>query len=107
MPIYLPWFFWFTLPCAGYSVKLKKIYPSRGARAQVCDCKCDRLSVRLPLEVLKYLIFLFLHSGVEAKRGYKFRHSMPLEFGEKFGAECLNTKLSVPVLLHAAAAALS
>ena len=41
---------------------------SRGAWAQVCDCKLDRLWVRSLLEKIKYIIFLFLFSGVEAKR---------------------------------------
>ena len=43
-----------------------------------CDCKIDWLWVRSPLGEMKYLftfIFLFLYSGVEAKRGVEFRHS--------------------------------
>ena len=35
--------------------------------------KCDWLWVRSPPEEMKYL-FSFLRSGVEAKRGVKFRH---------------------------------
>ena len=41
----------------------------RGTGAQVCDCKCDWLWLRIPLEGLKYLfkcIFSFLRSCVEA-----------------------------------------
>ena len=37
------------------------------------DYKHDRLWVRLPLEIMKYL--LFIRSGVEAKRGVKSHHS--------------------------------
>ena len=41
-----------------------------------CDCKTDCLWVRSSLEEMKYLlIFPFLRSGVEAKRGVEFRHS--------------------------------
>ena len=47
---------------------LNKPEASCGAGAQGCDCKRDRLWVEFPLEEIKYLIFLFLRSGVEAKR---------------------------------------
>ena len=50
----------------------------RGARAQVCDCKRG-LWIRPLLEKIKYLfkfIFSFPGSGVETKRGVKFRHSI-------------------------------
>ena len=39
---------------------------SRGAKAQRYDCKRDRLWVRFPLGVMKYLIFLFDRSDKEA-----------------------------------------
>ena len=38
----------------------------------------DWLWIRSPLQEMKYLfkcIFLFHHSGIEAKRGVEFRHS--------------------------------
>ena len=40
---------------------------------KACDCKCDRLRVRFPLEEMKYLIFLFLRSSAAVKRGVRFR----------------------------------
>ena len=51
---------------------------------------------------MKYLIFSFLPSGAEAKRGVVFRHStvMPPEFGEKWRAEYLNIRLPLSTLLH-------
>ena len=50
----------------------------------------DKLWVRFPFEEVKYLIFSFLCSGVEVKRSEEFHHSMPPEFGRKWGTECLN-----------------
>ena len=44
-----------------------------------CDCTTDWLWVQSPLEKMKYLfkfIFPFLRSGVKAKRGVEFRHSI-------------------------------
>ena len=41
----------------------------RGAGTRVCDSKLNRLWVRLPLEEMKELIFLFPPSGNESKRG--------------------------------------
>ena len=40
--------------------------------------------------------------GIEAKRGVEFRHpnAMPLEFGDKWVTECLNTSFPVPTLLN-------
>ena len=43
------------------------------AWAQTRDCKRDRLWVRF--KAMKYLIFSFLRSGVEAKRVIEFRQS--------------------------------
>ena len=43
--------------------------------ARVCDCKRDRSWVRFPLKKMKYLIFSFLHSVVEAMRGVECRPS--------------------------------
>ena len=58
---------------------------SRGTGEQACNCKCDRLWVRFSTDEIKYLIFLFLRSGVEAKHGVEFRHSVSqyllIEFG--------------------------
>ena len=48
---------------------------SRGAEPQ-CDCKRDKLWVRLPLEEIKYLIFLFLRFG--SGRGKERRWVPPL-----------------------------
>ena len=45
-------------------------------------------------------IFIFLRSGIEGKRGVEFRHSMPPEFGGKWGTECLNTRFPLPTLLQ-------
>ena len=62
-------------------------------------CEIDWLWVRCPLEEKKYLFtfkFSFLRSGVEAKRGVKFRHSPSSELdgsGERsvltLGSLCL------------------
>ena len=51
------------------------IEASRGTRGQACDCKRDRLWIRFPLEEIKYLMFSFHCSGVEAKCDVDFRHS--------------------------------
>ena len=56
----------------------QSIEVSRGAGEQVCDCICDWLWIRSPVDKMKYLLkftFVLLHSGVEAKRGVEFRHS--------------------------------
>ena len=44
--------------------------------AQACDRKRDRLCVPFPLAEMKHLIFSIHRSGVEAKRGVEFRHSI-------------------------------
>ena len=52
------------------------IEASRGGGAQgEWDFKRDRFWVRFPLEEMKYFIFSFLYSGVEAKAGVEFCHS--------------------------------
>ena len=51
---------------------------SRGAAAQVRDCKFNWLWVRSRLEEIKYFFkwrFSFLRPGVEAKRCVEFCHS--------------------------------
>ena len=53
------------------------IEASRGAGAQVRDCKRHWLWVRFPIDEEKYLfkfIFSFLCPGNDAKRGIEFRH---------------------------------
>ena len=45
---------------------------SRGAVAQVCDSKRDRLWIRFPLNISN---ISFLRSGVEVKEGSEFWHS--------------------------------
>ena len=45
----------------------------RGAEA-LYDCKRNGLWVRFPLEEIIYLIFSFLRSGNEAKRGVNVRY---------------------------------
>ena len=53
---------------------------------------------------MKYLlkfVFPLLRSGVEARRGVKFCHSMLSEFGKKWGTECLDTRFPLPTLLCA------
>ena len=67
--------------------------------------------VRSPLKEVKYLhkiIFPFLRSGVEAKRGLAWlgvasatQHEMPPVFGRKWETECLNTRFHLPTLLYA------
>ena len=42
---------------------LNKIETGCVAEAKACDCQHDRLSVRFPLEEIKYLIFSFPRSG--------------------------------------------
>ena len=42
--------------------------------AHACDCKSVRLWVRLSFGEMKYLIFVCLRSGIEAKGGVEFRH---------------------------------
>ena len=60
---------------------------SRGAEAQACDRKRDMLWLRLSLEEIKYLIFLFSRSGVVVKLGVEFRHSTRNAFIiRKFGS---------------------
>ena len=59
-----------------------------------------RLWVRFPLEEIKYLftfIFPFLRSGVVAKSGVEFHHSVRV----KWETECLTTKFPLPTLLCA------
>ena len=52
--------------------------------------------------LIKYLIFSFLRSGVEAKRGVELCHLTrnASKFGGKWGVECLDTKLPLSTLLH-------
>ena len=47
----------------------------RGAETQAYDCEYDKLWIRFPLEEMKYLLFSFIGSSVEAHNGIKFRHS--------------------------------
>ena len=56
-------------------IRESQIEDSNGTGAQACDCKCYRLWVRFSVEEMNYLIFLFLRSGIEAKRGGVFRRS--------------------------------
>ena len=43
-----------------------------------------------------------MRSDVEVKRGVEFiQHVMPPENGGKWTAECCNTRLTLPTLLHA------
>ena len=71
-----------------------KIGASRGAEAQACDCKRDTLWLRLPLEEIKYLIFLFPRSGVQVKRGVEFRHSIrSAPIIREFGSRLYYTRL--------------
>ena len=48
---------------------------SCGAKTQACDCKRDSLWVPILLAEMKYFIFSFIRSGVQAKGGVEFRHS--------------------------------
>ena len=52
---------------------------------------------------MKYLIYSFLRSGVEAKRGVDIRHSTcnVSRIQRKVEDEYFNTKLPLPILLHA------
>ena len=67
-----------------------------------CTCKDGWLWVRSPLEAIIYLlklIFLFLRSGVEVKRGFEFHHSTrnASTFRRKVG----NIRFPLPTLLCA------
>ena len=55
---------------------------SRGA-VQSCDRKRDRLWVRFPPEEIKYLIFSFLCSDVEAKRGVEIKNGYSVKIKKK------------------------
>ena len=81
-------------------------------RGTQCDCKCDWLWVRSPLEEMEYLfefIYLFLRFivGVEgvsrqwAALSSAAQHTMSLEFVRKWGTKCLNTLFPLPILLCA------
>ena len=54
-------------------------------------CKRDELWILFSLEEMKYLIFSFLRSRVEASRGVKFRFSSHNEsrISEKLGTDLL------------------
>ena len=69
-------------------VQVQKIELWRSGKK--CDSKCDRFWVRYLLEEMKYLIFSFLRSSVEAKRGSSFtgRHVMSPKFGAEWGTKC-------------------
>ena len=41
--------------CSVFTIYLNEA--RRGARAQECDCKRDRLRVRYPFEAMKYVMF--------------------------------------------------
>ena len=74
-------------------------------RGTKCDCEIDWLWVRFPLEEMKYLciIFSFLRSAVEAKRGVEFRYSTRVASWIllKKGELCLNTRSPLPIMLCA------
>ena len=68
------------------------------------DYEIDWLWVRYPPEEMKYLftfLFSFLRSGVKAKRGVEFRHSIrnASKIPRKVGTEWRNTKFPLPTLL--------
>ena len=74
------WIFFFNIFIFKMSTKYIKgsqamtnYKASHGAGAQACDCEHE-LRVRFLLEEIIFLIFSFLGSGVEAKRGVNFRH---------------------------------
>ena len=103
-----------TLLCAGYSVKLiickinyllllSTVLLQSWRSGTRCDCKTDWLWVRSPLEEMKYLlklIFPFIRSSVEVKRGVEFCHSTRNASIIR-GTECLNTRFPLPTLLCA------
>ena len=47
-------------------IRKKGTEASRGTKAQTCGCKCDRLWLRFPLEEIKYFVFSFRHSAINA-----------------------------------------
>ena len=49
---------------------------------------------------MKYLIFPFTYSGVEAM-SYATHHVMPTPFGGKWGTDCFNTRFPLLTLLCA------
>ena len=90
-------------------IMCKKI-PRKWRSGTKCDCKTDWLWVRSPLKKMKYLlkfIFLFLCSGVEAKRGVEFCHStrnasrIRQKVEWRGDTECLNTRFPLPTVLCA------
>ena len=76
------------------------------ARKNKCDCKTDWLWVWSPLVEMKYflkLIFPFLCSGVEAKRGVEFSHLTrnASRIRQKARSGVSYTKFPLPTLLCA------
>ena len=61
---------------ASLYINENKTWGQSWRRGTECHCKRDRLWIRFPLEGDNYLIFSFLRSGVEAKRGVEFHHSI-------------------------------
>ena len=66
---------------------MKEIEAIRGAGAQACDSKRERLWAPFPIRENKTI-----------------RYTMPPEFGGKWGVECLNTRLPLPTLLYTTSA---
>ena len=64
----------FTYKCLFITKYMKYTYvyieASLGTRTQACVSKCDEVWVRFPLKEMKYLIFSFFRSGVEATARY-------------------------------------
>ena len=65
----------------------------RGAGAQACNCKRDRLWLHFPLEETKYLIF-----PCSGKRGVEFG-AMPPKYDGKCETESLSTRFYLHTLL--------
>ena len=84
----------------------KPLEASRGAAAQrvtvkPTGCGFDPHSRRWNIYLNLYLHFFALVSRQSAVLSSATQHTMPPEFGRKWGTECLNTRFPLPTLLCA------
>ena len=86
------------------------IYGQSWRRATRLRCHRDKLWVRFPFAEIKYLIFMHFFALVLTNSAALssanllicwWRSAMPPKFGGKWGAECFNSRLPLPTLLHA------
>ena len=55
--------------------------------------KRDRFWIQFPFVEITFLLFLFFFSLGEVQLSFATQHAMPPEFGGKWRAECVNTRL--------------